>query len=330
MKRILLAGLLLAAGFAARAMGPIVDAAFVDAALKRGAIVWDTRDAGAYAKGHVPGSVNVNQVGMVLRNMNTEDFLPTPQVEKVLGEAGIDPAREIVVYGARGNPYAYFALFTLRYYGATNVSVFHDGLEGWKAAGRPVATEATRLAPVKLSLKEHPEFAVTTDEVVARLRDPKVQIVDVRTPGEYRGDDIRALRGGHIPGAVSIPYEQNWMDPDTPGKLRRKLVADNAGMSLKDKESLRKLYAKLDPAKETIVYCQSGVRASETATVLASLGFRDVKVYDSSWLGYGNRVDAPAEDVQFFNVGVLNMKLKSMQERIDDLERELEQARARR
>lgn len=170
---------------------------------------------------------------------------------------------------------------------------------------------------------------MSTQEVLARLNRPDVQIVDARTPGEYSGNDIRALRGGHIPGAINIPYEQNWIDPETPSKLSRKQVSDNAGMSLKKGEDLKKLYAKLDPEKETVVYCQSGVRAAETATVLATLGFRNVKVYDSSWLDYGSRLDAPAENVQFFNVGVLNMKLSAMQSRIEELERELAEARGR-
>jgi thiosulfate/3-mercaptopyruvate sulfurtransferase len=96
-------------------------------------------------------------------------------------------------------------------------------------------------------------------------------------------------------------------------------------MSLKPAEDLRTLYARLDPEKETIVYCQSGVRAAETATVLQSLGFRNVKVYDSSWLGYGNTFDAPAENVAYFNVGRVNGILMQMQQRIDLLEGQIEE-----
>jgi thiosulfate/3-mercaptopyruvate sulfurtransferase len=77
------------------------------------------------------------------------------------------------------------------------------------------------------------------------------------------------------------------------------------------------------------VYCQSGARASETAGVLQQLGFKNVKVYDSSWLGYGNTLDAPANNVTFFNLGLLNSRLSAMQSRIDQLEKELAESKAR-
>ena len=78
----------------------------------------------------------------------------------------------------------------------------------------------------------NPTVAVTTKEVVGRLNNPSVQIVDARTLQEFRGEDIRAIRGGHIPGAINIPYEQNWIDPETPAKLARKQITSNVGMSL--------------------------------------------------------------------------------------------------
>ena len=150
----------------------------------------------------------------------------------------------------------------------------------------------------------------------------------MRAPKRNLAARFRALRGGRIPGAVNIPYETNWVDPDTPRKLQRRQVAGKEGMSLKPAEELRALYARLDPEKETIVYCQSGVRAAETATVLQNLGFRNVKVYDSSWLGYGNTFDAPAENVTYFNVGRFNGVLMQMQQRIDLLEGQIEELKA--
>lgn len=292
-------------------------------AQKRGAIIWDIRSEADYKKGHIPGAVNVGDAGQVLRNPNTEDFIPIPQLERILGQAGIDPAREVLVYGSRANVFAYFGLYAMQYFGGNNVRVYHDGIDGWRAAGQPVATESTQLAPVPLKLTARAANYVSTTDVLARIKDRNVQLLDVRTPKEFAGEDIRAIRGGHIPGAVNIPYEQNWVDPETAAKLGQRKVADNAGMSLKPQVALKALYANLDPDKETIVYCQSGVRAAETATVLADLGFKNVKVYDASWLGYGNTLDAPANNAVFMNVGALNGRIGSLQNRIDVLEKEL-------
>ncbi len=305
----------------------IVDPAYVQAALQRGVQVWDVRDARDYAKGHLPGALSLGDAASLLRDPNSEDFIPTPRIEALLGAAGIDPARETVVYGARGTWNAYFGRYTLRYFGGNRVTVMHDGIEGWQAAGLTVSTTAAPTAAVQLNLTPQPAVAVTTAEMIKRLNSPAVQVIDARTPKEFSGEDIRALRGGHIPGAVNIPYEQNWVDPDTVQKLAQKKVNDSSGMSLKSSTDLRALYAKLDPEKETVVYCQSGVRASETAGVLEQLGFKNVRVYDSSWLAYGNQLDAPANNATVFNVGALNGRMAAMLARIDVLEKELAAAK---
>jgi thiosulfate/3-mercaptopyruvate sulfurtransferase len=306
----------------------IVDTSYVADAVKRNAIVWDTRSAAAYKQGHIPGAVNIDDIGVVLRDENTEDYIALADLERLLGAAGIDPSREVVVYGAKANPYAYFGLVTLQYFGASNAKVYHGGIDDWKSSGQPVVTEPGRTAPVALKLKPRPELLVDTAEVVKKLKDSNVQIVDVRTPREYKGEDIRAIRGGHIPGAVPIHYMENWVDPDTSTKLEKKIVANKDGMNLKPRDQLQSLYSKLDPEKETIVYCQSGIRASETATILNDLGFRKVRIYDSSWLGYGNTLDAPAENVTFFNVGLMQSRVSTLQNRVETLEKELREARA--
>lgn len=305
----------------------IVDIAYVQAALQRGVQVWDVRDASDYAKGHLPGALSLGDAAKLLRDPNTEDFIPIPRLEAMLGAAGIDPARETVVYGSRGTWNAYFGRYTLRYFGGHQVTVFHDGIEAWQAAGLPVSNSAAPKSTVQLKLVPHPSVAVTTAEVIRQLNNPSVQLIDARTPKEFAGEDIRALRGGHIPGAINIPYEQNWIDPDTQLKLAQKKVNDTSGMALKTNAELKALYAKLDPEKETVVYCQSGVRASETAGVLEQLGFKKVRVYDSSWLGYGNQLDAPANHATVFNVGALNGRMAALQSRIDMLEKELASAK---
>ena len=305
----------------------IVDERHVADAAARGVLIWDVRGEAEYRRGHIPGAVNIGEAAQVLRAPNTEDFIAIDQIEKLLGQAGIDPAREMVIYGNRASTTGYFGLYTMQYFGGTRARVYHDGIDGWRAAGLRTVTDSPKPVPVALKLVARAANAVSTAEVVARLRNPGVQLIDVRTPREFAGEDIRAIRGGHIPGAINIPYEQNWVDPDTPQKLARRQVTDTAGMSLKPRDDLRALYAKLDPTKETIVYCQSGVRAAETATVLADLGFTNVKVYDSSWLGYGNSLELPANNAVFLNVGALNARIGAMQGRIEALERDLAAAR---
>lgn len=306
----------------------IVETEFVAAALERGAILWDVRSEEDYKRGHIPGAVNLDDPQTQLRDSKTEDYIPIPEMEKILGGAGIELDKPIVVYGAKALPPAYFAYQTLRYLGAREVFVYHGGLDDWKAAGKTVSTERTTRPAVAVDATLRKDLLVSTREVVAKLNRTDVQIIDARSPREFSGDDVRALRGGHIPGAVNIPFEHNWIDPDTPRKLMRRQVANKDGMALKPRDALKTLYAGLDPGRETIVYCQSGSRAAETATVLQELGFGDVKIYDSSWLGYGNTFDAPAESVSYFNVGRVNNLLNQMQYRIDALEAEIEQLKA--
>lgn len=321
----LVVGLLLLAGSpaGAQSLGAVVDTAYVQQALARGVIVWDTRAPDAYRKGHIPGAVNVGFVGQVLRDSQTEDYLPLAQIESLLGGAGIDPFKEVIVYGAKADSYVYFAAVTLRYLGGDRPRVYHGGIDDWVEAKQPVITRDEKRAPVTFKARPDARWALDTAAVRQKLGAPGTQILDVRTPDEYAGRDLRALRGGHIPGALNIPYEQNWKDPAAPGKLARREVATTEGLNLKSLDELRALYGKLDPNKETIVYCQSGVRASETAEVLKGLGFKDVKVYDASWLGYGNTFDAPAESVTYFSVAGVNARMRALESRIEQLEKAL-------
>jgi thiosulfate/3-mercaptopyruvate sulfurtransferase len=313
----------------AQAQALIVDSAAVDAALKRGAIVWDARDADDYAAGHIAGAVNFGAAGDLFRDANREDPPSAAVAAQLFGNAGIDFLnKEVIVYGSKGDPYAYFAARMLEYYGGKHGKVFHGGIDDWKAAARPTSTQPTTLPPVKLTLNAERVGTLWTNEVIDRVRAGGAQIVDVRTPKEFSGEDIRAIRGGHVQGAMSIPYETNWLDAATPAKLAAKQVANKDGMSLKPVEQLKAMYAKLDPGKETVVYCQSGVRASETATVLRDIGFSNVKVYEPSWLGYAGVLSAPAADEVFVNVGALNGRIGSLQNRVKSLESDLAKLQA--
>ncbi len=303
----------------------IVDTAAVEQAMQRGAIVWDARDADSYAEGHIAGAVNFGAAGDLFRDPNREDPPSAAVAAQLFGNAGIDILkRDVIVYSSKGDPFAYYGARMLEYYGGKHAKVYHGGIDDWKAAAKPVSTQPTRLPPVTLTLSDARAGSLWTPEVVQRVRAGGAQIVDARTPKEFSGDDIRAIRGGHVAGAVNIPYESNWIDPATPAKLAAKQVTNKDGMAIKPADQLKALYSKLDPAKETVVYCQSGVRASETATVLRDLGFSNVKVYEPSWLGYAGVLSAPAENEVFVNVGALNGKIASLQSRVNSLEGDVE------
>ena len=292
-------------------------------ALARGAIIWDVRDEKSYLEGHIPGAINIGDAGSVLRDPNKEDYIATEKIQALFNRAGLDVNRDIVVYGSRGNPYVYFGLYTINYFGGKQAQIYHDGIDAWKSAGLPLQKERPNVPAVSVVLMPQPQLLVSNEEMLKMAQSKSVQIIDARTPDEFSGRDVRAIRGGHIPNAINIPFESNWQDPDAALKLSKKQVSDNSGMTLKSQEDLKKLYSNLDPNQDTVVYCQSGVRAAETATVLKNLGFKKVKVYDSSWLGWGNNLKAQVADETFLNVGALNAKMTAMQNKINQLEEAL-------
>jgi thiosulfate/3-mercaptopyruvate sulfurtransferase len=300
--------------------GTIVDLQYVKAAQQRGAIIWDVRASNQYLEGHIPGAINFGDIGTVLRDPNREDFIDLAEINAIFNKAGLDIYKEIVVYGSRGNPYSYFGLFTIHYFGGKQAKVFHDGIDGWADAGLPIEKTSSTLASINIKLAPQENLVVSNEQMRKLYNNQSVQVVDARTFNEFKGNDVRAIRGGHIPGAISIPYEQNWKDPATGSKLAKKEVKTNAGMSLKTKDELNALYAKLDPNKETVVYCQSGVRAAETATVLQNLGYKNVKIYDSSWLGWASHLASPVADETYLNVGMLKARIAAMQNKINELE----------
>ena len=315
--------LLLSSLVSAQKNDAIIQTGQVQEALARGAILWDVRDEKSYLEGHIPGAINIGDAGNVLRDANKEDYISTAKIQSIFNAAGLDVNKDIVVYGSRGNPYAYFGLYTIQYFGGKQAQIYHDGIDAWKSAGLALQKERPSLPAVSVTLVPQPQLLVTNEEMLKLVQSKSVQIIDARTPDEFSGKDVRAIRGGHIPNAINIPYEENWQDPATSIKLGKKQVSDNSGMTLKSQTDLKKLYSSLDPNQETVVYCQSGVRAAETATVLKNLGFKKVKVYDSSWLGWGNNLKAQVSDESFLNVGALNAKISAMQNKINQLEEAL-------
>mgnify|MGYP001614777664 FL=1 len=141
----------------------------------------------------------------------------------------------------------------------------------------------------------------------------------MRTKKEYSGDDIRALRGGHLAGSISIPYEEAWVDPEAAKKFAEKKAPNRDGMALKDPAALKEVYKGLDPKKEIVALCQTGTRSTQTYAVLRDLGFQKVRNYDDSWIVWGSRLELPAEDVSYYDFVKVNAAMK----RLDDLEKKI-------
>ncbi len=281
---------------------------------KAGVVLLDVRSEAGYKEGHIPGAINLGGRGalVVLRDVDAR-ILPVKKLEDILGGAGITRDQEIIVYGNKGNTNMSVPFWILEYLGAEKVKAYWGGIDDWKAAKQPMTAEEKKLPPAKFVAKVKADRLATTDYVKANLKTPNVQILDARTPREFSGDDIRAVRGGHIPGAILIPYEQNWVDPETEKKLAEKTVTNRDGMAPKDATALKDLYKALDPKKEVVAYCQTGTRSTLTYLALRSLGFEKIRNYDDSWIVWGSRPDLPVESASYYDFVKVNSALRELE-----------------
>lgn len=270
-----------------------VDVAWLQQNLDK-VIVVDVRPEAAYKEGHIPGAINIDV--NTLQTKPNSILLPVAKVAKILGDKGIDGSKRVVLYG-EGHEIAFLEFWMLDYIGVPDVKVLDGGIEAWKAAGGKVTQDVTTLPATTFTPKPDSFKYATVQEVLAATRDPNVQILDVRTPGEFNGTDVRALRGGHIPGAINIPYEENFQEKST---------------VMKPLSELEKMYAaKLDKNKTIIVYCQTGTRSTNTYLVLKELGYK-VRNFDASWAVWGNDTSLPVEGVTYYNFVAVNKALKDV------------------
>jgi thiosulfate/3-mercaptopyruvate sulfurtransferase len=236
---------------------------------------------------HIPGAVWVDHFADLLRNGDDSsgDVLTPEQYAALMSCLGVGADTTIVWYGDRHNSYAIRGFWTDDFYQHPGASyVLEGGRERWIAEGRPMTSEAVlpaRTAYPLPSTKDESNRAVWQD-VKAAIDSPDQVVLDVRSRGEYDGSNVRAKRGGHVPGAVHI----EWTDAT---------AGDNV---LRSDDELRAMYgaAGVTPEKEIIAHCQLGIRAVHTWFVLKHvLGYPSVKNYDGSWQEWGNRDDLPIE-----------------------------------
>lgn len=326
----LLAGVFFGAGIGtANAHHVIVDTDYVVKNKdKPGVVVVDARAAGDYKKGLIPGAVVLGEKGgaVELRDVDAR-ILPVKKLEKILGEAGIKRENEIIVYGAKGDTGPTVVFWILEYLGVEKAKVYMGGMDDWTKAKQHLTNEVRKLPAAQFAAKLRPEVLATTEFVKKNLQNKQVQFLDSRTAKESAGDDIRALRGGHIAAVnhVNIPYESAWVDPEAAKKLADKKVQDREGMALKDTAGIKELYKTFDPKKEVVAYCQTGTRSTYAYAVLREMGYQKVRNYDDSWIVYGSDLSLPVANTSYYDFVKANAALK----RLEVLEKKVEELAAR-
>lgn len=282
---------------------------------KPGVVVIETRPGGAYKKGMIPGAVILGEKGAAveLRDVDAR-MLPVKKLEKILGDAGLKRDSEIIVYGAKGDTGPGVVFWILEYLGADKAKVYMGGIDDWMKAKQPLSNDPRKPTAAQFVAKPRAEVLATTDFVKKNLKSKDIQFVDTRTTKESSGDDIRAVRGGHVAAVshVNIPYEQAWVDPDTAKKLAEKTVTSTDGMDLKSAAALKELYKGLDPKKEVVTYCQTGTRSAYAYLVLREMGFQKVRNYDDSWIVWGSDQSLPVENVSYYDFVKVNAALKRL------------------
>ena len=247
-------------------------------------------DTSAYDQGHVPGAVGWNWQTQ-LQDTLRRDLADQRSFGQLAGSAGLTPATTAILYGDNNNWFAAWGFWQLKYYGHNDVRLMNGGRRKWLEEKRALSTDAPKIRPTTYSAKS-PETSIRAkrEDIFSVLeKRSAAQLVDVRSPDEYTGKVIAppgmtetAQRGGHIPGAASIPWAQ--------------AVAEDG--TFKPADALRQLYGGkgVTGDQEVIAYCRIGERSSHTWFVLKYLlGYKNVRNYDGSWTEWGNLVGAPIE-----------------------------------
>ena len=247
-------------------------------------------DTKAYDAGHIPGAVGFNWQTQ-LQDQVRRDIISKEAFEKLVGGAGISPSDTVIVYGDNNNWFAAYGFWLFKIYGHKDVRLMNGGRVKWlNESDKSLTTELPKVTATQYKVSEtHMELRALLPQVFEAQKG-KFNLVDVRSPDEFTGKVIAppgmsetAQRGGHIPGAKSVPWSTA-VGPD--GRF-------------KSPDELRMIYFEekgVDPKKDTIAYCRIGERSSHTWFVLKYLlGMENVKNYDGSWTEYGNVVAAPIE-----------------------------------
>jgi thiosulfate/3-mercaptopyruvate sulfurtransferase len=246
-------------------------------------------DTSAYDQGHVPGAIAWNWSTQLCDTVQ-RDIIPKGDFEKLMAGSGIGNDTTVILYGDNNNWFAAWAVWQMKIYGHGDVRLMNGGRKKWIEEGRELTNDVPSVPSASYTASE-PDFSLRAflPDVQSALEAGAHGLVDVRSPDEYTGKILAppglpetCQRGGHVPGAKSIPWGQ----------------ACNEDGTFKSVDELRALYQGMGitPDKPAIAYCRIGERSSHTWFVLKYLlGYPEVKNYDGSWTEWGNLVGAPLE-----------------------------------
>jgi thiosulfate/3-mercaptopyruvate sulfurtransferase len=247
-------------------------------------------DTTAYEQGHIPGAVGFNWQ-RELQDQVMRAPVSKEQLEALLSRAGVTSDSTIILYGDNHNWFAAWAFWILKYYGHRDVRLLNGGRVRWLADKRELTTDVPSYPRTSYHAQAlHSDIRAFREQILLSPGRNGFALVDVRSPAEYSGELLApahlpqegAQRGGHIPGAVNIPWSMAVREDGT----------------FKPAEELRALYKDkgISSQKEVIAYCRIGERSSHTWFVLHYLlGYPHVRNYDGSWTEWGSLIGAPIE-----------------------------------
>lgn len=255
-------------------------------------IVESNEDQLLYKSGHIPGAIEIDWVED-LNHPVLRDYLGKEQFSELMSRCGITNDTTVVFYGDKNNWWAAYAFWIFQLFGHTNCKIMDGGRLKWEKEGKPLTKEVISPKPAVYYASERDDitFRAFRDDVISHV-EQRLPLVDVRSPDEFSGKRLHmdgypnegAVRGGHIPGAKSVPWSRA-INPE-----------DGTFLPAEKLSSIYSGECKLKTSDDVIAYCRIGERSSHTWFVLKYLlGFSTVRNYDGSWTEWGNTVGVPIE-----------------------------------